>query len=55
MRPDPSKGETVEGFQVVAVADEHMQEQGLISISFVHEVFHAGRKVIDAIQFVRLE
>jgi len=55
MRPDPDKGDTIEGFQAVAATAHYMQEEGLISIRLAHEVFASGRMLIDAIQFIRLK
>jgi hypothetical protein len=55
MRPDPSKGETVEGFQSVAAGADLMQKEGLISIRSKHRESGSGGTLIDAIQFTRLK
>lgn len=54
MRPDAAKGQTVEGFQAVALAADALQNDGLIRILAVHEESTSGRKLIDAIQFKKL-
>jgi hypothetical protein len=55
IRPDPDKGETVEGFQSVPPAADQMQKEGLILIRSVHHESSSGRSLIDAIQFERLK
>lgn len=54
MHPDPSKGETLEGFQSVATAADLMQSDGLILIRVIHRESMTGRNLIDAIQFMKM-
>lgn len=54
MRPDASKGETVEGFQPVGGAAEIMQRDGLIEIRSIHRESMSGKALIDAIQIEKL-
>lgn len=37
MRPDPNRGETLEGFQAVVLAADVMQSDGLIQIRAIHK------------------
>ncbi|NEX60171.1 hypothetical protein [Noviherbaspirillum galbum] len=53
MRPDATKGETLEGFQSVFHSAQAMQDAGLILIQQVHRESASGKKLIDAIQFMR--
>lgn len=53
MRPDPSNGETLEGFQSVALAADVMQGDGLILVRVIHRESTSGRNLIDAIQFMK--
>lgn len=53
-RPDPQKGDTLEGFQAVLLAAESMQERGLIFIQKVHRESQSGKSMIDLIQFMRV-
>ncbi len=54
MRPDTAAGETIEGFQAVALAADAMQTDGLILIRAVHKESTSGRHLVDAIQFMRM-
>lgn len=54
MRPDTAAGETIEGFQAVALAADVMQNDGLILIRAVHKESTTGRTLVDAIQFMRM-
>lgn len=54
MRPDTDKGETVEGFQSAALAADVMQNDGLILIRTIHHESTSGRRMIDAIQFMKM-
>lgn len=53
MKPDPSKGETIEGFQSVVAEADRMEAEGLISIRLKHRETGSGGKSVDAIQFIR--
>lgn len=54
IRPDPTKGETLQGFQAVAQAADYMQEKGLILIRSIHRESTSGRNLIDAVQFMKM-
>lgn len=54
IRPDASRGETVEGFQPVAEAADTMRRDGLIRIRSIHKESMSGSDLIDAIQFEKL-
>jgi len=54
MRPDTSKGETLEGFQSVALAADIMQGDGLILVRAIHRESTSGCNLIDAIQFIKM-
>jgi hypothetical protein len=48
MRPDPNKGETIDGFQAVAMAANIMQQNGMILIRSIHKESTSGRGLIDS-------
>lgn len=55
MRPDPRLGETLEGFQAVAeISAPALQDAGLIILQELHRESRSGRRLVDAIKFVRL-
>lgn len=55
MRPDASRGESLETFQAVAeVSAPAMQEAGIIFIQEMHRESHTGQRMIDAIRFMRV-
>lgn len=55
MRPDRERGETLEAFQAVAeISAPALQDAGLISIQELHPENQTGRRLVDAIRFVRL-
>lgn len=53
--PDRSLGESLEGFQSVLIAAEVMRDNGLIHIKQVHRESQTGKRLIDAIIFMRLK
>lgn len=55
MRPDPTRGETLEGFQSVLLAAQTMQEDGLILIQKIHRESQCGKSMVDAIQFMKMK
>lgn len=55
MRPDPAKGESLEGFQAVVQAAHTMQENGLILVQELHRESQSGKKLVDAIRFMRMK
>lgn len=54
MHPDASKGDTLAGFQAVALVADSMQRDGLILIRSIHKESVSGESVIDAIQFTKV-
>lgn len=54
IRPDFARGETLDGFQSVLLVAEVLQEDRKILIQEVHRESQTGRKLIDAIRFMRL-
>lgn len=55
MRPDPARGETISAFQSVAqVSAPALQDAGVIIIQEMHKENQTGRRLVDAIKFVRL-
>lgn len=55
MRPDSTKGESIDGFQaVVENSAPALHNQGLIIIQEMHRESHTGQRLVDAIKFVRL-
>ncbi len=54
IRPDPSKGETLEAFQSVVLAANSMQSDGLILVRSLHRESLSGRNFVDAIEFIKI-
>lgn len=55
MRPDPSKGDTLQSFQAVAkISAPAMQESGIIFIQEMHRESQTGNRMVDAIKFMRV-
>lgn len=55
MRPDPKRGETLEGFQAVAeISAPALQDAGLIIIQELHREAQTGHRLVDVIKFMRL-
>lgn len=56
MRPDTTKGESIDGFQYVAkVSAPALQDAGLIVIQEMHRESQTGEQLVDAISFIRLK
>lgn len=54
IRPDFTRGETLNGFQSTLIAAKVLQEHGKIIIQEIHCENQTGHKFVDAIKFVRL-
>lgn len=55
IRPDLSRGETLDGFQSVLLAAQVMQENGKILIETIHRESQTGHSLVDAIMFIRVK
>jgi hypothetical protein len=55
MKPDTTKGETIQDFQQVVDTAEEMESEGLIQILLKHPESTSGDRLIDRIQFRRLQ
>lgn len=56
MRPDSTKGESIDGFQaVVEITAPALQDEGLIIIQEMHRESQTGQQLVDAIRFIRLQ
>ena len=55
IKPDLSRGETLQNFQAVLLAAQVMQENGQIFIQKLHHESQTGHKYIDSIKFLRIK